>query len=31
MTGHEDGVMVFGRDLLSAELTLYKILGKNDL
>ena len=28
MTGHEDGVMVFGRDLLSAELTLYKILGK---
>jgi len=31
MTGHEDGVMVFCCDLLSAELTLYKILGKNDL
>ncbi|SFV55974.1 hypothetical protein MNB_SV-13-190 [hydrothermal vent metagenome] len=28
MAGHEDGVMVFGSDLLSAESTLYRILGK---
>jgi len=28
MAGHKDGVMVFGKDLLSAELKLYEILGK---
>jgi ribulose-5-phosphate 4-epimerase/fuculose-1-phosphate aldolase len=28
MAGHEDGVMVFGKDLFSAELVLYKILGE---
>jgi len=28
MAGHEDGVIIFGTDLLSAELTLYKILEK---
>lgn len=28
MTGHEDGVMVFGRDLKEAELTLFSILGQ---
>ena len=28
MAGHEDGVILFGTDLLSAELTLYKILEK---
>jgi len=27
MAGHEDGVMVFGRDLKEAELTLFTILG----
>ena len=27
MTGHEDGVMVFGRDLKEAEVTLFNILG----
>ena len=28
MTGHEDGVMMFGRDLKEAELTLFSILGQ---
>jgi len=28
MAGHKDGVILFGTDLLSAELTLYKILEK---
>ena len=28
MTGHEDGVMVFGRDLKEAEMTLFSILGQ---
>ena len=26
MAGHEDGVMIFGEDLLSAELNLYLLL-----
>jgi hypothetical protein len=28
MAGHEDGVIVFGRDLFEAELRLYETLGK---
>ena len=28
MAGHKDGLILFGTDLLSAELTLYKILEK---
>ena len=28
MSGHEDGVMVFGRNLKEAELTLFSILGQ---